>query len=65
MPGWCGRTAHQLTEFQFYGFFTLLMFAAATLFVIFACFYKGRTYLQSQEPGIHGPPEMATELGMP
>ena len=55
----------KLTEFQFYGFFTLLMFAAATLFVIFACFYKGRTYLQSQEPGIHGPPEMATELGMP
>jgi proton-dependent oligopeptide transporter, POT family len=55
----------KLTEFQFYLFFTLLMFVAATLFVIFACFYKGRTHLQSQEPGIHGPPEMATELGMP
>jgi POT family proton-dependent oligopeptide transporter len=55
----------KLTEFQFYEFFTVLMFAAATLFVFFACFYKGRTHLQSQEPGIHGPPEMATELGMP
>jgi POT family proton-dependent oligopeptide transporter len=38
----------KLTDFQFYSFFTLLMFAAATLFVIFACFYKGRTHLQSQ-----------------
>ncbi|MBA3961393.1 MAG: POT family MFS transporter [Chthoniobacterales bacterium] len=55
----------KLTEFQFYSFFTIVMFAAATLFVFFACFYKGRTHLQSQEPGIHGPPEMATELGMP
>lgn len=39
----------KLTEFQFYTFFTFLMLAASVLFVIFACFYKGRTYLQSQE----------------
>ncbi len=38
----------KLTEFQFYSFFTVLMFVAAILFVIFACFYKGKTYLQSQ-----------------
>jgi hypothetical protein len=34
------------------------MFVAAVLFVILACFYKGRTYLQSQQPT---PDEIATE----
>jgi POT family proton-dependent oligopeptide transporter len=48
----------KLTDFQFYSFFTVLMFAAATLFVIFACFYKGRTHLQSQDLT---PDEIATE----
>ena len=48
----------KLTDFQFYCFFTVLMFAAASLFVIFACFYKGRTHLQSQEPS---GAEIATE----
>jgi len=28
--------------------FTWLMFGAAIVFTIVACFYKGRTYLQSQ-----------------
>lgn len=48
----------KLTDFQFYGFFTILMLVAASLFVVFACFYKGRTYLQSQELT---PDEIATE----
>src|SRR5450432_1429899 len=38
----------KLTDFQFYCFFTGLMFVASILFVFFACFYKGRTHLQSQ-----------------
>ena len=33
------------------------MFVASTLFVVVACFYKGRTYLQSQLT----PEEVATE----
>jgi POT family proton-dependent oligopeptide transporter len=38
----------KLTEFQFFSFFTILMFVAACCFVVFACFYKGKTHLQSQ-----------------
>jgi POT family proton-dependent oligopeptide transporter len=38
----------KLTDLQYFGFFTILMFVASTLFVIVACFYKGRSYLQSQ-----------------
>ncbi len=38
----------KLTEFQFYSFFTVLMFVASCLFVVFAMFYKGQTHLQSQ-----------------
>ena len=38
-------------------FFTWLMFGAAVVFVVVACFYKGRTYLQSQLT----PDEIATE----
>ena len=34
------------------------MLAAAVVFVIVASFYKGRTYLQSQEPTLD---EIATE----
>jgi proton-dependent oligopeptide transporter, POT family len=47
----------KLTDFQYFGFFTILMFVASTLFVVVACFYKGRTYLQSQLT----PEEVATE----
>ena len=47
----------KLTDFQYFGFFTILMFVASTLFVVVACFYKGRTYLQSQLT----PDEIATE----
>jgi proton-dependent oligopeptide transporter, POT family len=49
---------HKLTDYQFFTFFTLLMFAAAVVFVIVATFYKGRTYLQSQQPTLD---EIATE----
>ena len=38
----------KLTDYQYFTFFTILMFVAASLFVVVACFYKGRTYLQSQ-----------------
>jgi POT family proton-dependent oligopeptide transporter len=47
----------KLTDFQYFGFFTILMFVASILFVVVACFYKGRTYLQSQLT----PDEVATE----
>jgi proton-dependent oligopeptide transporter, POT family len=47
----------KLTDFQYFGFFTILMFVASTLFVVVACFYKGRAYLQSQLT----PDEVATE----
>ena len=48
----------KLTDYQYFGFFTIVMFVASALFVILACFYKGRTYLQSQQPT---PDEIATE----
>jgi len=54
--------AHKVTDYQYFTFFTWLMFGAAAVFVIVACFYKGQTYLQSQltldeiatEPILHG-----------
>ncbi len=39
----------KMDDQHYYIFFAVLMFVAAVVFVIFACFYKGRTYLQSQE----------------
>jgi len=48
----------KMTDYQYFSFFTIVMFVAAALFVILACFYKGRTYLQSQQPT---PDEIATE----
>jgi POT family proton-dependent oligopeptide transporter len=49
---------HKLTDYQYFTFFTILMFAVAVVFVVVACFYKGRTYLQSQQPTLD---EIATE----
>src|SRR5260370_1117151 len=49
--------AHKLSDYQYFTFFTWLMFGAAVVFVFVACFYKGRTYLQSQLT----PDEIATE----
>src|SRR5260370_4557421 len=48
---------HKLSAYQYFTFFTWLMFGAAVVFVFVACFYKGRTYLQSQLT----PDEIATE----
>jgi POT family proton-dependent oligopeptide transporter len=53
---------HKISDYQYFTFFTWLMFGAAVVFVVVACFYKGRTYLQSQltldevatEPILHG-----------
>ena len=38
----------KMDDRHYYMFFAELMFVAAIIFVIVACFYKGRTYLQSQ-----------------
>jgi proton-dependent oligopeptide transporter, POT family len=38
----------KLTDYQYFSFFTVVMFVAAAIFVVLACFYKGQTYLQSQ-----------------
>ena len=48
----------KLNDYQYFEFFTVLMFVTAVVFVIVACFYKGQTYLQSQELT---PDEIATE----
>src|SRR5439155_4462374 len=48
----------KLTDLQYFGFFTIVMFVASAVFVVLACFYKGRTYLQSQQPTLD---EIATE----
>ena len=48
----------KLDDQHYYMFFAELMFVAAIIFVVLACFYKGRTYLQSQEIL---PDEKATE----
>jgi hypothetical protein len=48
----------KLNDYQYFMFFTILMFGAAVVFVFVACFYKGRTYLQMQPPT---PDEIATE----
>ena len=48
----------KLNDYQYFEFFTALMFVTAVIFVIVACFYKGRTYLQAQELT---PDEIATE----
>ena len=48
----------KLTDYQYFTFFTLLMFGASVVFVLVASFYKGRTYLQSQQPTLD---EIATE----
>src|ERR1700719_2100343 len=54
--------AQKVSAYQYFTFFTWLMFGAAVVFTIVACFYKGRIYLQSQltpdevapEPILHG-----------
>jgi len=48
----------KMSDQQYYLFFAALMFVAAATFVVFAMFYRGKTYLQSQELT---PDELATE----
>jgi POT family proton-dependent oligopeptide transporter len=48
----------KMTDYQYYLFFAALMFVTACVFVFVARHYKGRTYLQSQEPTLD---EIATE----
>jgi proton-dependent oligopeptide transporter, POT family len=54
----------KMNDSQYFLFFAAIMFVAAVTFVIVAMFYRGKTYLQSQEE-ILPEPRMATELGMP
>ncbi len=46
----------KMTDFNYYMFFAYLMFGATAIFAVVSLFYKGKTYLQSQEPD-----EIATE----
>jgi POT family proton-dependent oligopeptide transporter len=39
----------KMNDQQYFLFFAVLMFVAAAIFVVFAIFYRGKTYLQSQE----------------
>ena len=48
----------KLDDYQYFTFYTWLMFGAGVVFVIVACFYKGRTYLQVQQLPLD---EVATE----
>ena len=50
-------SGHKVTAYQYFTFFTWLMFGAAIVFTVVACFYKYRTHLQSQLT----PDEIATE----
>src|ERR1700704_6254638 len=34
----------KLNDYQYFTFFTVVMFVAAAIFVVLACFYKGQTY---------------------
>ncbi|HXO92672.1 MAG TPA: hypothetical protein VN825_00965, partial [Candidatus Acidoferrum sp.] len=49
---------HKVNDYQYFTFFTWLMFGAAVVFTVVACFYRGRTYLQTQQLT---PDEIATE----
>ena len=53
-----GGGARKLNDYQYFSFFMWLMFGTAVVFVVVSCFYKGRTYLQTQQPT---PDEIATE----
>jgi hypothetical protein len=47
-----------MSDFTYYMFFAGLMFAATLVFSVVARFYRGRTYLQSQDVALE---ERATE----
>ncbi|MDQ6764836.1 MAG: POT family MFS transporter [Verrucomicrobiota bacterium] len=39
----------KMSDFNYYMFFAIVMFAATAIFSVVSLFYKGKTYLQSQE----------------
>ena len=49
----------KLTDYQYFTFFTILMFVAAVVFIVVASFYRGRTYLQSQNENVATEPLLA------
>jgi POT family proton-dependent oligopeptide transporter len=51
----------QLDGASYYWFFTALMAGTAVIFVIYAQFYKGRTYIQGQEEALEGEAEIKAE----
>jgi proton-dependent oligopeptide transporter, POT family len=55
---WILGGGQKVSAYQYFTFFTWLMFGAAVVFTVVACFYRGRTYLQSQQLT---PDEIATE----
>jgi POT family proton-dependent oligopeptide transporter len=56
----------KMNDQQYFLFFAGLMFAAAVVFVVVAMFYRGKTYLQSQDKPLEElAPEAVTEVGMP
>jgi POT family proton-dependent oligopeptide transporter len=56
----------KMDDQHYYLFFAGLMLVAAVIFVIVASFYRGKTYLQSQEKPLEElEPAMVTEIGMP
>ena len=56
----------KMNDQQYFLFFAGLMAVAAVIFVIVASFYRGKTYLQSQDVPLEKlAPEAVTEVGMP
>jgi len=56
----------KMNDQQYFLFFTMLMLIASAVFVVMAMFYRGKTYLQSQEKPLEElEPAMVTEVGMP
>jgi len=56
----------KMNDQQYFLFFAVLMLVAAAIFVVVAMFYRGKTYLQSQEQPLEElEPLAVTEVGMP
>ena len=56
----------KMNDQQYFLFFAVLMLVAAAIFVVVAMFYRGKTYLQSQEQPLEElEPAAVTEVGMP
>ena len=56
----------KMNDQQYFLFFAVLMLVAGVIFVVVAMFYRGKTYLQSQEKPLEElEPAAVTEVGMP